>query len=245
MRLKNKIAIVVGAGQSRSDTLSLRQYRRGPRVEPAAPVEVRTLRLLLIVLFRRQYFSTSPDRILETRAGELEYWMKPIVATVLLSLVSVGRAAAADLELPAPLPPIAPAGYYRPVNWGGIYFGINGGYGLGGSTWTNAGVSTGSFETNGFLLGGTFGINYAPVGSGFVFGVEGDLDWSSLDGSSSSAACGGLGAPVGAACETKSDWLSTISASRGVCVRPHPSFCHRRCGGRRFPSGPQSAGKLR
>ena len=132
--------------------------------------------------------------------------MKPIVAALFLSLVSVGRAAASDLELPAPLPTNAPAGYYRPTNWGGIYFGTNGGYGLSASTWTNAGVSTGSFETNGFLLGGTFGITYASVGSGFVFGVEGDLEWSSLDASSSSAACGGLGAPVGAACETKCDW---------------------------------------
>lgn len=73
----------------------------------------------------------------------------------------------------------------------------------------NAGVSTGSFQTNGFLFGGTFGIDYAPVGSGLVFGVEGDFDWSTRNGNSSVAACAGLGVPVGAACETKNDLLST------------------------------------
>ena len=34
-------------------------------------------------------------------------------------------------------------------NWSGIYFGVNGGYGFGKSDWTQAGASTGSFNTSG------------------------------------------------------------------------------------------------
>ncbi len=143
--------------------------------------------------------------------------MRPIVFGILLSLVTAGRAVAADVELPAQMPPSAPANYYpaiAPFDWGGIYLGINGGYGFGSSNWTNAGASTGSFTTDGGLVGGTIGLNYA-VYSGFMFGVEGDLDWSALKGSSSIAACAGLLVPAGAACETKSDWLSTARLRAG------------------------------
>jgi len=144
--------------------------------------------------------------------------MKAIFVAIILSVVGLGRAVAADVDLPGPLPPHAPANYYpaaAPLNWGGVYFGINGGYGFGTSNWTNAGVSTGGFGTNGFLLGGTAGLNYA-IGGGFVFGVEGDMDWSTLSGSSSIAACAGVQTLVpGAACSTKSNWLSTARARAG------------------------------
>jgi outer membrane immunogenic protein len=48
-----------------------------------------------------------------------------------------------------------------------------------------------------------------------MFGVEGDLDWSALKGSSSTAACAGLGVTTGAACETQSEWLSTARVRAG------------------------------
>ena len=56
---------------------------------------------------------------------------------------------------------------------------------------SDAGLSTGNFSTTGFLLGGTLGINYL-TGSGFLFGVEGDFDWSTLLGQSSTGACAAL-----------------------------------------------------
>ena len=136
---------------------------------------------------------------------------------ILLSLMSTVRAMAADVTLPAPPPPSAPANYYpaaAPINWGGVYLGVNGGYGFGASNWTNAGVSTGNFTADGALAGGTIGINYAAYG-GLMFGVEGDLDWSALKGSSSAAACAGLGVTTGAACVTKSEWLSTARGRVG------------------------------
>jgi len=141
--------------------------------------------------------------------------MKPVVIAAILSLLCASRAAAADVDLPAPVPR-APANYLpaAPVNWGGVYIGTNGGYGFGSSNWNFTGLSTGNFVTNGFLLGGTLGVNYA-IGSGFVFGVEGDMDWSTLRGNSSTAACAGLGAPPGAACDIKSEWLSTARVRAG------------------------------
>jgi outer membrane immunogenic protein len=135
---------------------------------------------------------------------------------MLLSLMTAIPAMAADMPLPGPAP-IPPNSYYpvvAPLNWSGLYVGVNGGYGFGSSTWKNAGVSTGSFSTNGGLAGGTVGLNYAGYG-GFLFGVEGDLDWSGLTGSSSTAACAALGAAAGTACQTKSGWLSTARARVG------------------------------
>ncbi len=143
--------------------------------------------------------------------------MKPIViAIVSLSLLGAGRALAADMAVP-PLPPSAPSYYYPPpVDWTGIYLGINGGYDFGKSNWSNAGLTTGNFNVSGALLGGTIGINYT-TGSGVLFGVEGDIDWSTLLGQSSTAACGGLAPviPANAACGTKSEWFSTARGRIG------------------------------
>jgi outer membrane immunogenic protein len=135
---------------------------------------------------------------------------------IVLSLMTATGAMAADMPVPGSAPN-PPTNYYpanAPLNSGGLYLGVNGGYGFGSSTWNNAGVSTGSFTTSGALVGGTAGLNYAGYG-GFLFGVEGDLDWSGLKGSSSTAACAGLGASAGTACQTKSGWLSTARARAG------------------------------
>jgi hypothetical protein len=61
--------------------------------------------------------------------------------------------------MPGPLPGVKyfPA---APYNWGGGYFGLDGGYAFGTSDWTLGGVSSGSFSTNGFLFGGTLGANF-------------------------------------------------------------------------------------
>ena len=139
--------------------------------------------------------------------------MKPIIVAVVALLAGVGRVTAADMPVPqaAPVPPLVyfPA-YY---NWSGIYLGVNGGYGFGQSNWTSAGVSTGNFSTNGFLVGGTLGANY-QTGS-YLVGFEGDIDWSSVQGSSSAAACVALGAAAGTTCQTKSPWLGTARARVG------------------------------
>jgi outer membrane immunogenic protein len=132
---------------------------------------------------------------------------RAIIIAAVFSLIGTVHAVAADIEVPAAPPPV---NYFpAPVDWGGVYFGVNGGYAFGTSVWTNGAASTGNFSANGGLAGGTLGINYAN-GGGFLFGFEFDADWSGVLGSSSIAACTGLGAlPAGTACRTKSDWLST------------------------------------
>jgi outer membrane immunogenic protein len=140
--------------------------------------------------------------------------VKPIVVAVMVLLAGAGRSIAADMPVPqaAPVPPPT----YYPVaygNWSGIYLGVNGGYAFGQSNWTNAGASTGNFSTNGFLVGGTLGANYQT--GPYLVGFEGDIDWSSLRGNSSVAACVGLGAPAGTTCQTNSDWLGTARARVG------------------------------
>ena len=133
-----------------------------------------------------------------------------------------GSAFAADLP-PAPAPR-APAVYLPPVvpvyNWSGVYLGINGGCGFGSSEWTvsqnlSGSTSSGSFNTNGGLVGGTLGVNFQT--GGFVFGVEGDWDWQGLQGTSNSPFCNILasGTP---SCETKSDWIATIRGRAGYAA---------------------------
>jgi outer membrane immunogenic protein len=151
--------------------------------------------------------------------------MKRILIAAALALAAGGQALAADLPQPGPPPPRAPATYVPvpvPVfSWTGIYVGINGGYGFGDSNWTapagvtglgglcfTAGCSTGNFSTSGFLVGGTLGGNYQW--GQFVLGIEGDGDWTNLNGTFS-----GASVVCGAGCETKSDWLATVRGRAG------------------------------
>jgi outer membrane immunogenic protein len=105
-------------------------------------------------------------------------------------------------------------------NWGGIYYGINGGYGFGKSEWTDpnniSGLgSTGTFNTDGFVVGPTLGVNLQT--DAFVFGIEGDFDWSGLDGKSTSAFCGATLLPS-TTCETKNTWLGTLRGHVGYAA---------------------------
>jgi outer membrane immunogenic protein len=106
------------------------------------------------------------------------------------------------------------------VNWGGVYIGLNGGYGLGSSNWSNNGAfpnlfqgSTGNFAVNGGVFGGTLGINYAGFGDWVLLGFEGDFDWSGATGSVGCTNLGLLG--PNATCQTRIDWLSTFRLRAG------------------------------
>ena len=61
-------------------------------------------------------------------------------------------------------------------NWGGIYFGANGGYGFGNSKQNPPPPlrRTGTFGVTGFMTGGTIGPISRPTL--FVFGIQGDFD---------------------------------------------------------------------
>jgi outer membrane immunogenic protein len=140
------------------------------------------------------------------------------------SLLAASHAWAADLPVPAgPLPAYYPVATV--YDWGGGYIGINGGYAFGQSEWGGdprdpSGLSsTGNFNVNGGLVGGTIGVS--GQWGAWVFGVEGDFDWQGLSGSSS-AFCTNLlisptaGSPAaGLSCKTASNWLGTLRARFG------------------------------
>jgi outer membrane immunogenic protein len=133
--------------------------------------------------------------------------MKRILIAGALVLAAGGQALAADLPQPGPPPP---ATYYKapvPVfTWTGIYVGINGGYAFGDSNWTDPVLGpTGSFSTDGFLVGGTIGGNYQW--GQFVLGIEADGDWQNLNGTTFNNCPGG--------CTTQSDWLATVRGRAG------------------------------
>jgi outer membrane immunogenic protein len=133
-----------------------------------------------------------------------------------LSLLGAQRALAADLPLPggAPLPPSSYYPVSAPVNWGGVYIGLNAGYGFGHSDWTDETGGTGNFAANGGVAGGTLGINYAGFGDWVLLGFEGDFDWSGAKGSASCSNLGGMLTP-NATCQTLVDWLATFRLRAG------------------------------
>ena len=74
----------------------------------------------------------------------------------------------------------------------------------------------GNFNTNGWLAGGTVGANYEFWG-GAVLGVEGDWDWTNLNGTSGAGPCSGASRrwARGTGCQTSSNWLSTVRGRAG------------------------------
>jgi len=137
-----------------------------------------------------------------------------IVAAAAIVVAAAGDARAADLPTPS-LPPPLPAAVY---NWTGFYLGINGGFGTGNSNWSDGVIgTTGSFPISGFLIGGTAGVNYQIAE--YVFGIEGDGDWTNLRGNSGST-CGAISAVVTppVSCQTQSQWLATVRWRVGYAV---------------------------
>ncbi len=120
-------------------------------------------------------------------------------------LALAGAAAAADLP-PGPGPYYKAPAYLPPAyNWSGFYLGVNGGGGFGTSNWDSAG----GFNMTGGLVGGTVGYNY-QMGPA-VFGVEGDIDWSDISGSTTGGGCV-------AGCTTNDTWLSTVRGRLGYAA---------------------------
>jgi outer membrane immunogenic protein len=148
--------------------------------------------------------------------------MKRIFVAASLAVAACSQALAADL--PPAAAPRAPASYV-PVattyNWGGIYIGVNGGGAFGSSTWTdpnNIPTTTGSFDVNGWMVGGTLGANFQM--SQIVFGVEGDLDWADINGSNGGTFCGlpTSATTIGTNCDVKSTYFGTVRGRIGYAA---------------------------
>jgi len=127
-----------------------------------------------------------------------------------LGLFALATAPALAADLPARVPGKAPA-YTPAYSWTGFYAGINGGGAWGRSNWTDVttGASSGNFSVNGGLVGGTLGYNWQA--SAIVFGLETDLDWTSIRGTNSTGC-------VGAVCRTSNSWLGTFRGRLGYAM---------------------------
>jgi outer membrane immunogenic protein len=147
--------------------------------------------------------------------------MRWAIVAASLSLIA-GSNIAVAADLPEGPPPQAAAAYIPPpiYNWGGIYLGVNAGYGfastsddtatISGNVFGLNGTTTGNDnQLNGFLAGGTIGANYQT--GQFVVGIEGDWDWA--DQSKSSVVGCGVGCSIN---ETgKVEWLATFRGRVG------------------------------
>jgi outer membrane immunogenic protein len=131
--------------------------------------------------------------------------MKKIVAGCLAFglLAAAQSASAADLSL-APLYKAPPSQYAPAYDWSGFYLGANGGGGWGRSWWRDSNTAV---HLPGAQAGGTAGYNW-QLGHA-VLGLEGDIDWSGLQGTTTTTLC-----PDGA-CGTTNTWLSTVHGRVG------------------------------
>lgn len=135
------------------------------------------------------------------------------------ALAIFGAVLSASSALAADVPPARPQGapvYQAPspvYDWNGFYLGLNGGYGFGRSSWSDpfAGGDSGRFNTNGGLIGGQIGYNW-QVGR-TVLGLESDINWANLNGTSTA---GGVCATNGGGeCRTEQSWFGTTRARIG------------------------------
>jgi outer membrane immunogenic protein len=133
--------------------------------------------------------------------------MKRILLASIVALGAASTAAnAADLPRPQPVvkaPVAAPLTVY---DWTGFYIGINGGGAWGRSDFDGLTGTLDHFNTSGWLAGATAGYNLQYGHA--VFGLEGDIDWTNINGS---ATCVG-GA---ATCQVQNDWLGTARGRLG------------------------------
>jgi outer membrane immunogenic protein len=127
--------------------------------------------------------------------------------------LAVGPAVAADLGA-TPAAPGKARAYIAPLyDWTGFYVGAHGGGG-----WSNAtlGDPTGAnfaplgtdvhVSGSGWLGGGQLGYN-TQLGA-WVFGIEGDLSYTDVRGSTTS--------PLGANVSTRLNWLGTVTGRLGI-----------------------------
>jgi len=134
---------------------------------------------------------------------------KLLLASAAVIAFGIASASAADIQRRQVMPAKAPV-YVAPIyNWTGFYVGINGGGGWGKSDWNNA-FGNADAKLSGGLAGGTIGYNY-QLGQA-VLGVEGDVDWSNIQGSTSNGLC------AGTTCRTRNSWLSTARGRIGYAA---------------------------
>lgn len=143
--------------------------------------------------------------------------MKNILLVAAVITGFSASAFAADMpsrKAPAVTPVVA-----API-WTGLYVGASAGYGFGKSgqrdqitTYTNFGLADGDYKPKGGL--GGVGVGYNWQSHNLVYGLEGDLSFAGISGSSS--VCG-VGAVPLHLCGTKADAFGTIRGRIGFAM---------------------------
>ena len=104
-------------------------------------------------------------------------FVRPVAAIGLLALLGAAPAFAADVTSEEPPAPGAPMEQPPLATWAGPYAGASLGYGFSGTTTP----ATGDVDTDGFM-GGLFA-GYNLQNGLFVYGIEGDVGYSGVEGS--------------------------------------------------------------
>lgn len=99
----------------------------------------------------------------------------------------------------------SPAAY----DWSGPYIGLQAGYGSGVTEMFDSGSTTGDFDLDGAVLGATAGWNHQA--DSFVFGLEGDISWSAVEGNLTSFLCS-------SGCNIDMNWLGTARLRAGFAL---------------------------
>jgi outer membrane immunogenic protein len=140
-----------------------------------------------------------------------------LAASLVVCVICSAGAKAADLPVQAYKSAPVVAQVY---NWTGFYIGVNGGYGWGTQdplTLFSDRFDRTSFSNSGGMFGGTIG---AQIQQGYVvLGVEGDLDWANIKGSTvSTPTIGGLVLPITLNIATNTSAVGTARIRAGVAM---------------------------
>jgi outer membrane immunogenic protein len=142
----------------------------------------------------------------------MRHTLKTLVLAAGVSFVALGTGFAADLGArPVYKAPPAPAPMF---SWTGFYIGGHVGYGWGNNDFTDntgyfgagAGATYGN-DTDGFLGGVQAGFDY-QFAPNWVLGIEGQVSWSNVDGTTSYPAVGGT-------FTNEMNWLSSVTGRLG------------------------------
>lgn len=130
-------------------------------------------------------------------------------------------ALAADLpsKVVAPVAPVV-----APWSWNGVYVGVRGAYGFAGDDkWGIANrqhvllnANVGQVGLRGFEFGGFAGYNWQPTNTKMVFGVEGDINASTLSRSLSVASAAPFGLPMVA--KSSDSWTGALRLRAGYAM---------------------------
>lgn len=139
--------------------------------------------------------------------------MRTKLAVLLASALGFGLAQSASAaDIPTKAPARAPAAVVPATTWTGCYIGAQGGY-----AWGDTGYHTGipatpgsgyTFDVSGGVVGGHVGCNYQV--NWFVFGVEGDGEWTGLSGDD-----GGRGGTID---RIEGNWQASLRGRAGIAV---------------------------